>query len=90
MGRKSLSVFKLLYSIRATIVLYNQICMQLSNSGIRVSLNFLAFPPVVSSHMMAALISANGGEQLALQRHTGNVCVPAMKESSQAPVLTIV
>ena len=37
-----------------------------------------------------SLISANGGEQLALQRHTGNVCVPAMKESSQAPVLTIV
>ena len=39
---------------------------------------------------MDALISANGGEQLAIQRHTGNVCVPAMKESSQASVSAIV
>ena len=89
MGCKSLSVFKI-YSICTTIVLYNQKRMQLSESSIRVSLHFLAFPPVVPGHMMAALISANGGEQLAFQRHSGNVCVPAMKESSQAPVLTIV
>ena len=48
------------------ITIYNQIRVQLSAYWIRISLHILAFPPVGSGHMMAALICANGGEQLAL------------------------